>query len=287
MTKSDGRSEWLDVVAHDLRSPLNAVRQCLELVQDIGPLNEKQQHFMGRAFANIQRMDHLISRLRDITWLDSEMPLDMTEVDLRLLIERAVDLLMEIAAKKALTFDLDIPDTLEPVRGDANRLAQVMDNLLSNAIKYNRDQGSVTIQVRQDQHRVQIDVMDTGIGIRPDDLPRVFERFFRSAEGVRLKVDGTGLGLAIVEGIVQRHGGRIQATSVHGKGSIFSVSLPLRGDTHDGDMERGDETLNLGEGHDDRVQRNLSLASEEADVVPDAHQEKREHTMVDSQSDVD
>jgi signal transduction histidine kinase len=110
--------------------------------------------------------------------------------------------------------------------GDVRLLSQVINNLLSNAVKYNKDGGSVWVKVSEDDHDLRVDVRDTGRGIPSEDLPKVFERFFRSKHNAGTKIEGSGLGLAIVDAIIQKHGGRIWVESEFGEGSTFSFTLP-------------------------------------------------------------
>lgn len=227
MTNSDSSTEWLDTVAHDLRTPINLVYGCLDVIQNLGPLNEKQLHYLDRAFAGLKRMEHLIARLKDITWVDSSTPLDVVEINLPSLIGDAIDLLLELAEQREVKIRVNISPEVTVIKGDGMRLAQVMDNLLSNAIKYNRQGGTVVIGARQQGDSVVVMVQDSGIGIAEDDQPHVFDRFFRAPEGVRLKIEGSGLGLAISKGIVQRHGGRIWVESAPNVGSSFYFSVPL------------------------------------------------------------
>ncbi len=227
MTNSDSSTEWLDTVAHDLRTPINLVYGCLDVIQNLGPLNEKQLHYLDRAFAGLKRMEHLIARLKDITWVDSSIPLEVVEINLPSLIGDAIDLLLELAEQREVKIRVNISPEVTVIKGDGMRLAQVMDNLLSNAIKYNRQGGTVVIGARQQGDSVVVMVQDSGIGIAEDDQPHVFDRFFRAPEGVRLKIEGSGLGLAITKGIVQRHGGRIWVESAPNVGSSFYFSVPL------------------------------------------------------------
>ena len=227
MTKSDASNEWLDTVAHDLRTPINLVYGCLDVIQNLGPLNEKQLHYLDRAFAGLKRMEHLIARLKDISWVDSSAPLELTEISVSDVINEAVDLLVESAEQQSVKMRINIAANIETVRVDAVRIAQVMDNLLSNAIKYNKQGGTVLVRAVQEDDSVVVMVQDTGIGIAKDDQPHVFDRFFRAPEGVKLKIEGSGLGLAITQGIIQRHGGRIWVESEPNVGSSFYFSLPL------------------------------------------------------------
>ncbi len=227
MTKSDSSNEWLDTVAHDLRTPINLVYGCLDVIQNLGPLNEKQLHYLDRAFAGLKRMEHLIARLKDISWVDSSVPLELSEVNLSDLIAEAVDLLLEAAEQREVKVRVNVSSAIETIHVDAARMAQVMDNLLSNAIKYNRQGGTVVIGATKEADSIRVMVQDTGMGIADEDQPHVFDRFFRAPEGVRLKIEGSGLGLAITSGIIQRHGGRIWVESQINVGSTFYFTLPL------------------------------------------------------------
>ncbi|MEP6988067.1 MAG: HAMP domain-containing sensor histidine kinase [Chloroflexota bacterium] len=226
MTKSDADNEWLDTVAHDLRTPINLVYGCLDVIQNLGPLNEKQLHYLNRAFAGLKRMEHLIARLKDISWVDSTAALELSEINLANMIDEAVDLLLESAEQQNVKVRVSVSPDIGTVHVDTVRFAQVLDNLLSNAIKYNRQGGTVVIRAVRENDSIVVMVQDTGIGIAKDDQPHVFDRFFRAPEGVRLKIEGSGLGLAITQGIIQRHGGRIWVESEPDVGSSFYFSLP-------------------------------------------------------------
>ncbi len=227
MTKSDSSNEWLDTVAHDLRTPINLVYGCLDVIQNLGPLNEKQLHYLDRAFAGLKRMEHLIARLKDISWVDSSVPLELSEVNLSDMVDEAVDLLLEAAEQREVKVRVNVSPAIETIHVDAARMAQVMDNLLSNAIKYNRQGGTVVIGATKEADSIRVMVQDTGMGIAEEDQPHVFDRFFRAPEGVRLKIEGSGLGLAITRGIIQRHGGQIWVESQLNVGSTFYFTLPL------------------------------------------------------------
>lgn len=285
MDKADSVADWLDTVAHDLKSPLNAVRGCLDCVQGFGLLNDRQQHYLDRAFAGLQRMEHLVARVHEISWIDSSLPLELGQVNLHAIVDDVLDMLQEACEKRQITTQIIAPDDKLMIVADGPRLWQVVDNLVSNAIKYNTDQGKITIRIDQEGDSVLVSVSDTGIGISPNDIPQVFDRFFRSVDGVRRKIEGTGLGLAITRGIVERHGGRIWVESQSGVGSTFKVSLPIWHDIVDGGDATLDGVQGHGEGRDGRKTQEARLNSEERDPVNDDLQESREMTQVDSAVD--
>jgi signal transduction histidine kinase len=281
----DPNSEWLHTVAHDLKTPINSVRGCIELVKQLGPLNERQEHFVSRAMAGLQRMEHLVSRLLDISWVDAEVELDLSEVSLQTAIEEAVNLLDEMASVRNIPVEIQGDPQLEMIVVDSRRLAQVLDNLISNAIKYNRDGGTVSVSVERDNEYVRVGVKDTGIGISEEDQPRIFERFFRSRHGVALKIEGSGLGLAITKAIIERHGGRIWFESVFGEGTIFYFILPLNQPTGDGEDASDESSQDLGEGPDGHLGYHADIALEKSDSVDDNMQENRTMSPLDESSD--
>lgn len=280
MNQADNsQADWLNAVAHDLKTPINFVRGCIELVQQLGPLNERQRQFAEKAMNGLVRMEHLVARLLDISWIDAGMALDLQECDLSAIIHEALDMLYEPAASRQITLSVDIDDRLEPVIGDPQWLGQVMDNLISNAIKYNRDGGHVWIRADQESDRVRISVRDTGMGISPEDQPRVFERFFRAREGVALRIEGSGLGLAITRAIVQKHGGYIWLESQPGQGAAFYVTLPL--EISDGGDRVVESLPEGGEGVESLDAFRTDVGIEESDSVNDAFQEQREYPRAD------
>lgn len=284
---SDPKAEWLNTVAHDLKTPINSVRGCIELIQQMGDLNDKQQHYANRAMAGLQRMEHLVARLLDISWIDAGMQLELNDVDLHTLIHEVVDLMRESAERRSITINIHIDERLGTVRADNRRLMQVIDNLLSNAIKYNNDNGLVTINVTRDSDSVKVSVQDTGMGISPEDQPHVFERFFRARQSVAMRIEGSGLGLAISKGIIQKHRGRIWMQSNLGEGSVFSFTLPMQMGMSEGrDRQVEFPQHPSEEGRDGRMRHHVGLASEEPDVVNDNIQENRDETPhIDSTGD--
>ncbi|MEO8609744.1 MAG: HAMP domain-containing sensor histidine kinase [Chloroflexota bacterium] len=285
VSSPDPNSEWLNTVAHDLKTPINSVRGCIELVKQLGPLNERQEHFANRAMAGLTRMEHLVSRLLDISWADAEVDLDLGAVSLKATIEETVNLLEEMAATRNISISIEFDSRIGRLLLDARRIAQVLDNLISNAIKYNHDGGSIIITVAHQGDQILISVQDTGLGISTEDQPRIFERFFRSRQGVSLKIEGSGLGLAITESIVQKHGGRIWFESMFGEGTTFYFTLPLSSQMADGEAEFEELSQGLAESSDNTIPHAQDAALEESDSVDDSLQENRVRNHFDESSD--
>jgi signal transduction histidine kinase len=274
ISDQDG-AEWLSVVAHDLKTPINAVRNALQLMQQFGPLNDNQTYYAARAMANLQRMEVLVGKILDISWVDANLGLDLLPINLPELIDEAVEPLREVATRRRISLQIQLERGLPALMLDRRRISQVIDNLVGNAIKYNRDGGQVTVSLQRDVTEALITVKDTGIGIHKSDQARIFERYFRAREGVALKIEGTGLGLAITHAIVEKHGGRIWFKSRAGEGTSFFVALPMV-------TPPGQETLNPalveglrggGESADAYQSISVSYHSEASDVVDDRSQE--------------
>ena len=224
-------SEFINIFAHDIKTPLSAVKGCIDLVEQFGELNEKQLHYIERAMTAVLRMEKIVHNLLDYSRLDEDIPLDLTTVDLRVMIDDAIELFENDLTKKKIQLMNDIDSSLGAVMGDENLLIHVVENLLGNAIKYNKTDGKIWITVSDERDYVRVDVQDTGIGIAPDDQKKVFDKFYRGKMG-DLKIKGNGLGLAIARMIVEKHQGHIWVNSKLGYGSTFSFTIPR--DSHHG-----------------------------------------------------
>jgi len=225
--REDYDSQLISIVAHDLKTPVSAVRGFLDLIQQLGSLNEPQLKYFDRAHLALDRMEQLITSLLDFARLEGgTRRLNLVDVDLMSLIEICADFLIEIAAKRNIRLHLQLGNSPVIVPADKDLLNHVITNLLSNAIKYNREGGDVWVSIAKMPSEVRVDVRDNGIGISLSDQQHVFERFFRANRKDKA-VEGTGLGLAICKTAIDLHGGRLWVVSEVGLGSTFSFTLPL------------------------------------------------------------
>ena len=287
MTQDDLSAEdLLAIAAHDLKSPIGAVRGYIELVQQLGELNDRQVHFCGRALAGLERMEGLILSLLDLSRLGSEFRLDLLDCDLGKLAANSLDLIEAEAQERDIAITVQVDDNLGLVQGDPRLLGQVLVNLLTNAIKYNRDGGTIGVTVSNQPEFVRVDVQDNGVGIPEVDQPQVFDRFFRAQNSARTKATGNGLGLSIVKMIVEKHQGYIWFNSVEGEGSTFSFTLPRKGHWHDGGDTDAEADWDAGEGNDSHRQTYHELSIEDHDDVDDNTQEASGSADTDSASDV-
>jgi len=219
---------FLSIAAHDLKAPLAAIQSYIGvmLAGYSGEVNERQKKMLERSSYRITELLSLISDLLDIPRIETgQVVQEMKEVSLRQIIRNCISEQRSLARKKGIKLKMEMPEALPKIRGSAPRLQQVITNLVNNAINYTSE-GTITVRLREGNKDIEVEVMDTGIGIPPDDLPQVFEDFFRASN---VEVKGTGLGLSIVRRIVEAHGGRIWAESPcpeSGIGCRFAFTLP-------------------------------------------------------------
>jgi PAS domain S-box-containing protein len=228
------KNEFISTVSHELRTPMTSIKGYTDLLvsERMGELSEQQRHFVGVIKNNADRLTALVNDILDISRIETgRLKLQMEPLDLCALIEGVVDNFEGQMVEKSLQLTLDLPTSLPPVRGDKDRVIQILENLTSNAWKYTPEGGKVTIQAKASDGSAQVDVIDTGIGIEEKDLPHIFDRFYRTEQAEVQALDGSGLGLSIVRMFVQLLGGKIWAKSEVDKGSIFSFTLPLAVDT--------------------------------------------------------
>ncbi|MDX2160688.1 MAG: HAMP domain-containing sensor histidine kinase [bacterium] len=228
MQQQDHWMQILSTIVHDLKAPLSSAKTLIDGIGEVGELNEKQRHFSERARAKLLQLTGMINSILEIAWMDADAPLQLTEIDLTLLIRHHLNTFQEAAAQRHIELRSTIPERLPFIEGDERLIHQILHNLFGNAVKYNCDEGYVQVTVIDHGDQVQISVEDCGKGITPEDRAHVFERFYRS-KGTA-KIEGTGLGLAIVKAAVERHHGSIWFESEVDQGTTFTFVLPRRQD---------------------------------------------------------
>ena len=227
---AESRKDLVANVSHELKTPLTAIRGYAETLRD-GALAEPKtaQRFTRSILAQCERLEALLVDLLTLSKIESQAaPLDsVATVDLGRLVEEVSGVLASQARAREVSISSDLSDPVPRVRGDEAELERMFLNLLENAIKYNRRGGRVGIRVAPSGGDAVVEVQDSGIGIPPEAKERIFERFYRVDKGRARDEGGTGLGLAIVKHAVRRHGGRLEVESTLGKGSTFTIRLPL------------------------------------------------------------
>lgn len=224
------RSEFVTNVSHELKTPITSIKGFTETLLD-GALDDPEisRHFLTIINEESDRLYRLISEILDLSRVEQKkMPLQVEEINLSKLIKETVRIVREEARDKGIAIFLPLAETVM-IEGDSDRLRQIILNLVSNAINYTPENGEVTINIREiSGNQIEIQVSDTGIGIAPEHLPRIFERFYRVDKARSRASGGTGLGLAIVKHLVESHHGEIHAESEEGKGTTFTILLPKR-----------------------------------------------------------
>ena len=222
------RRDFISNVSHELRTPLAGIRAAAETLQE-GAIDDRPAaiEFMGHIQHEVDRMTQMVEELLELSRIESgAAPLRPAEVDAARLLQDTVRRFAQQAERAHLVLTAETP--LEPVSliADASRLDQALGNLVANAIKFTPEGGSITLRAEERGDDVVLSVRDTGAGIEPDQVERVFERFYKADRG---RGDGgTGLGLAIVKHIARAHGGTVGVESRPGRGSTFTILLPRR-----------------------------------------------------------
>jgi PAS domain S-box-containing protein len=252
------KTEFVSTVSHELRTPMTSIKGYadLMLLGAAGQMNDDQRRFLGIIKANVDRLSVLVNDLLDISRLEGgRVELDIKPLSLEGLVDQVANTLRAKIADKGLTLSLHVPPDIPLVMGDRDRVIQILTNLVSNAYQYTPAGGSIDVRALCAAGRVQVDVADTGIGIAPEDQPKVFDRFFRADDPKVQEFSGTGLGLAIVKSLVEMQQGRIWLDSKVGKGSTFSFSLPMAEEGHEEpapppvEMQPAAETHHNGKRH--------------------------------------
>ncbi|GAC1337874.1 MAG: hypothetical protein NVSMB29_02880 [Candidatus Dormibacteria bacterium] len=221
------RRDFVGNVSHELRTPVTAIQLLVETLQ-AGALDEPAaaREFVGRIRLEVTHMAQMVEQLLDLSTIESgEAALPRDRVALSELL-RAADRLRPLAEERNITLEVVPPVAPGYISGDATRLGHVLRNLVHNAIKFTPPAGSVTVRCRTDQGDIVFEVSDTGVGIAPEELPRIFERFWKADRSRQRDGEGSGLGLAIARHVVDVHGGTISVRSAPGAGSTFTVRLP-------------------------------------------------------------
>jgi len=222
------KSDFVANVSHELRSPLAAIQKNLTVILDktAGELNDNQQEFLSLAKENVERLTRLINDLLDISKIESgKMEMKKVRTDLVELVRKAVASFSGWFGEKRIKYRLQLPDQPVEFDLDSDKITQVLNNLLSNALKFTPVQGEILVAMNA-ADPVEVSVTDTGIGIAPKDILRIFNKFEQVSVSHPNGVNGTGLGLHLAKEIVEKHGGKVVVKSEIGKGSTFSFSLP-------------------------------------------------------------
>jgi two-component system phosphate regulon sensor histidine kinase PhoR len=225
------RRDFVANVSHELKTPLTAIRGFVETVLDDEAMpRDVERRFLGRIREQTARLSALVQDLLTLARIEAaeERP-ELVEVDLVRSLSESVERFALLAERKQISLTAEMPDGAALVRADEEGLRQIAGNLLDNAIKYTPAGGSVRVRLAARDGEFVVEVVDTGIGIEPRDLERIFERFYRVDKARSRELGGTGLGLAIVKHLALTYEGSVSVESTPAKGSTFRVHLPRRG----------------------------------------------------------
>ncbi len=223
----DTLAHVLSIASHDLKAPLAAVESYHQVILGgyAGEITEKQRNMLLRCSERIKGLLSLIDNILDISRIDAR-ELKMERTSLLGVVETSMEIIQPLAVGKGIRLKVEVPKDLPLITGAPNRLQQVFTNLLGNAVKYTPDGGTVNFRVSEKDDYILLEVMDTGIGISPEELPRIFDDFYRGTSAI---ADGAGLGLSIAKRVVEAHGGKIWVESPCPEsevGTKFNLTLP-------------------------------------------------------------
>jgi len=221
------KNEFIATASHDLKNPIHAVLGYSDLLEKAGPLNDMQKDFVERLKRASSQMYELVLNLLELARTDLDQTLNAQPYDLQDLLSSVTHEFQTQANSKTQSLTYESPEDRPQVKVDLPRIRQVLQNLVGNAIKYTPDNGTITVSTEKENGMIWVHVKDNGLGIPEEDLPHIFDKFYRVEADDRLEIQGNGLGLAIVKAIVEQHGGKIKVESNFGEGSRFSFSLPL------------------------------------------------------------
>lgn len=225
------KTEFVSLSAHQLRTPLSAIKWILKMLLDgdLGPLNKEQKEFLEKAFYSNERMINLINDLLNITRIEEGRflfefkPADIIEVT-----EKIIDSFKDEIERKKIKFEFKKPPKkLSPISLDVEKIKLAIENLIDNAITYTPEGGRVYVSLKGNKE-ILFSVKDSGIGIPEDQKERVFTKFFRAKNALKIETEGSGLGLYITKNIIEAHGGKIWFESKENKGSTFYFTLPYK-----------------------------------------------------------
>jgi PAS domain S-box-containing protein len=220
------KGDFVNTVAHDLRSPLTAILGYVELIERTGPVTPQQAEFINRVKSSVYTSTNLIDDLLKLGRVEVGALDEVTPVNVKLLLANALANYQVLVKEKELILHLGKSGELPPVMGSRVQLNQLVDNLIGNAVKYTPPGGQIRVTLGEEENQLILRVADTGPGIPLDEQGHIFEKFYRASNAPE-GVAGTGLGLAIVKNIVDNHRGRIWVDSKPGEGAKFIVVLPL------------------------------------------------------------
>jgi PAS domain S-box-containing protein len=224
------KSEFISIAAHQLRTPLSAIKWVIKMVLDgdTGPLNKDQQQLLFKGYQSNERIINLINDMLNVSRIEEgRFGYSFSDCDFREVLNIVVDSLDNLIKSKNIKFFLNIPKKMPKVHLDRQKMILVLQNLLENAVKYTPEYGKIEVTVEFGKQFLKFKIKDNGVGIPKKDQGKLFSKFFRADNVVRMQTEGSGLGLFIVRNVIKRHGGDLTFQSEEGRGTEFVFTLPL------------------------------------------------------------
>lgn len=222
------KSEYVLRVSHDIKEHLSAIQGCLEPVAEgiTGTLNPKQKDLIRRADERTGKLMYFVRALLEISRIKLSKHIEMAPFLLKDAVENAVNFVEAKAKDKGIKLCVNVDPGVDTIRGAEVYIEETIANMLANSVKYTPENGKIEIKVKDKGDRVLIEISDTGIGIPKNEIPKIFDEFYRARNAREVERTGTGLGLSIAKQVIERHNGRIWVESEEGRGSTFSFTLP-------------------------------------------------------------
>ena len=223
------KSDFISAVSHELRTPLTSIKGYASILMTgkLGDVLPAQKERLEKIDKHSNSLVHLINNLLDIARIESgKVQMEMKEISIKEMLDSVVDIIAPQVKEKNISLKINSKIRFDKIKADQGQMERVFLNLLSNAIKFTPEKGSVTISIDEKEDDIQFSIEDTGIGIPPQDIPKVFQEFFRADNALDQKIKGSGLGLSLVKKIVEAHRGKIWFNSELGKGTRFSFTMP-------------------------------------------------------------
>tara|TARA_Y100000310_G_scaffold345733_1_gene468989 strand:- start:1527 stop:2657 length:1131 start_codon:yes stop_codon:yes gene_type:complete len=222
------KSDFVSIVSHELRTPMTSIVGYVSLLADeeVGPITPEQKEFLEIVKEESNRLTRLISDLLDISKIESgKMNVELDDVDLTQFLMKYQNKIKDMTKEKQLNFNFEGPANSIIIKGNLDKIDQILTNLVSNAIKFSEQNKNLKLRLHENINHVQLDVIDEGMGILPEQAEKIFDKFHQVDSEFTRSIGGTGLGLAISKHLVESHGGKIWVNSTIGEGSTFSFTL--------------------------------------------------------------
>ncbi len=226
------KSEFISIAAHQLRTPLSAIKWVIKMIldKDVGPLNKEQSELLEKGYKSNERIIELVNDLLNVSRIEEgRFGYDFNMCDLQEILDIVTEDTERFIAKNHQKFLINKPENLPKIYMDKERVLLIIQNLLDNAVKYTPEFGKIEINIKkQNDEFIEISVQDNGVGVPEEDKIKLFSKFFRAKNVIRMETEGSGLGLFIAKNIVEKHHGQISVESREGKGTTVSFTLPLK-----------------------------------------------------------